>query len=319
MKKLLFVSIIIVSSCSNNINVKNLQGNWYWNYHEKDNNNLAEVIIKNDSIILIDYLNFIKKGVFTIEQDSMIIKLKNEVLRKKIKLIDSSLILNFTSFRKYDEDDHINYSEIDLIDLESERRISAIKLSKYQGSFKLLKINDSIKIKFGDRYCSLEEYIYSVPVHFEKPGHVVLLGNNFSLQELQDVFLEMNYNNILAIRFVTKTDFKDFYYHVFLVKTDIWQAEVNQYIEKKRFEKKGIPNVPEYYSKQRYIKSNNPTLIEIESEKDFIKLDKTKVNTTYLISINSTLSVKEYLLLSQKINKIRKKNKLKIRTELINF
>ena len=37
------------------IDQKDLQGNWFWYYHENDNNNLIQINIRNDSIILVDY------------------------------------------------------------------------------------------------------------------------------------------------------------------------------------------------------------------------------------------------------------------------
>ncbi|MCL7754283.1 hypothetical protein [Polaribacter sp. Z022] len=320
MKKLIvFLSILSLFSCSTRINEKDLQGIWYYNFKENDNNNLSEVVIRKDSITLIDYLYFIKKGTYKLKNDSIIINLKNEVLRKKINVTDSSLILNTTSFRGAYKDDNINYKEYNLVNLNSVRKFTAEDLSEHQGSFLLVKENDSVKIRLWNKYVSFEEYIDSTPIHFEKIGHVALLGDNFSLRDLKTVFLEMYYYNFGGLRLVTNTDFHNYNYDVFFIRTDVWQTEASKYILDNRIEKREIPSLPDNFSKEQFIEVNSPFLLEINSKQDISKLDRLKANSTYLISINIELSIENYLILWQKINRIRKEKNLKIRTEIIEF
>ncbi|MDG1396891.1 MAG: hypothetical protein P8P88_00745 [Polaribacter sp.] len=318
MKKFILL-FIIISSCSNKIDKKDLQGNWFWYYHENDNNNLIQINIKNDSIILVDYFFLPKKGVYSLKNDTIKIRLKDEILKKRISLTDTSLILNSTSFQKSDYLSNEKYEEIGLINLKSENKINAFELSKYQGSFLLLKENDSIKIKLWNNEVSFEEYINSVPIHFDRIGYVALLGDNLKLRDLKIAFLQMYYYNFGSIGMVTKTNFQNYNYDVYFVRKNVWKKEVDKYSKENGLEKREIPHFTEDYSKEKFIELNNPNLIEIKTKNDFAKLEETKANSTYLISINIALSVEEYLLLKQKINKIEKENNLKIRTEIISF
>lgn len=322
MKKLILLFFVIIFSCSTKIDKKDIQGTWYWNHKENDNNNLGEIVIKNDSITLFDYLDFVKKGTFKIKKDSIIIILKDEVISKKVAVTYSSIILNSTYFKKsYEEDiEHKeNNKEYELINIKSDIQLTAENLSHYQGEFLLHKENDSIKFRFWNKNTSIWEYIYSIPVHFEKIGHIALLGKNLTLKEIKRVFLEMNYYNIRDLKFVTKIDFKKNKYDVFFVRIDAWDKEVNEYLTENKFEKHNNHNFPENYSKERYIIENSPLLLKIKSKNDFTKLDNAKNNTTYLISININLPIDDYLFLHQKINKVRKNKNLKIRTEIIEF
>lgn len=318
MKKLILL-LIIISSCTDKIDKKDLQGNWSWHYQENDNNNLDQIIIIKDSITLIDFFDYSKKGIYSLKKDSIIINLKNEIIKRKISLNDTSLVLNSSNFQKSEYINNEKYEEIQLINISSKLKKNANEFYEYQGNFILLKHNDSIKIKLNNKYVKLSEYVYSIRLHNERWGHIVFLGENLSLRELKNIFLEMIYNNIHNIKFITKANFQDYNYDFHQVRVDLWGKEVNQYILENRLEKKQFPNMPESYSKKDYIKIKNPNLIEIKSKNDFAKLEETKANSTYLISINIDLSVEEYLLLNQKINKVRKENKLKIRTEIISF
>lgn len=116
-----------------------------------------------------------------------------------------------------------------------------------------------------------------------------LLEKDFSLQELKNVFLGMNYSNIKTIRFITRTNFEDCSLSHTFVETDLWLGDINRYTKQKRLEKK-ISNIAKYY-----FKLNNSPFIEMKSKSDVIKLDKIKVSLAYLMSLNLILFVREYL------------------------
>lgn len=319
MKKILFLLLILISSCSNEIDQKDLQGNWIWDYQENGKNNLIQINFKNDSITLVDYFYLPKKGVYSIKNDTIKIRLQDEILNKRIYLTDTSLFINSISFEKSDYLSNEKYEEIGLINLNSENKISSIELSKYEGSFLLLKENDSIKIKLWNNEVSFEEYINSLSIHFDRIGHVALLGDNLKLRDLKIAFLQMYYYNFGSIGMVTKTNFQNYNYDVYFVRKNVWKKEVDKYRKENGLEKREIPHFPKDYFKEKFIELNNPNLIEIKTKNDFAKLEETKANSTYLISINIALSVENFLLLNQKINKIEKENNLKIRTEIISF
>ena len=84
MKKILFFLLILISSCSNEIDRKDLQGNWIWDYQDNGKNNLIQINFKNDSITLVDYFYLPKKGVYSIKNDTIKIRLQDEILKKRI-------------------------------------------------------------------------------------------------------------------------------------------------------------------------------------------------------------------------------------------
>ncbi|WP_405565984.1 hypothetical protein [Polaribacter sp. Asnod6-C07] len=319
MKRIVLLLIIITSSCSNKINKKDLQGNWIWNYQENNKSNWDEIIIKNDSVTLTDFFFNSKKGIYKLKKDSIIISLKDETIKRKIFLHNSSLILNSNNFQKTENFYKEKYDEIELINIRSEIKKNASEIDEYQGNFILLKYNDSVKIKLNNQFVEFPEYIYSLGLHNERWGHVIFLGKNFSLRELKNVYLELTYYNLLSIKFITKMSFQNNYYDFHHAKIEVWKEDLEQFIEKNKLEKTIMPKIPGLNSKQEYIKTNNPKLINIKSKKDLVKLENTKINTTYLISININLSTTDFLLLNQKINKLKRNGNFKIRTEIIDF
>jgi len=275
MKNFIFLLILAtIFSCSKKIDKKDLLGVWYYDFKENDNNNLSHIIIKNDSVTLIDYLYVVKKGPYVIKNDTITINLKNEILRKKINITDTSIILNSTSFIGPYEDDNIKHKEYNLVSFNSERKLTAEELSEYQGSFFLLKENDSIKIKRWNKFVSFEEYIDSTPIHFEKIGHIALLGENFTLNDIKTVFFEMYYYNFGGICLVTKTNFHNYKYDVYYIRTDVWQIEVDKYLKNNKKEKREMVIFPEAFSREKFISLNNPFLLKIKSKNDFTKLEK---------------------------------------------
>lgn len=132
MKKYILLLVIIISSCSKKNDEKDLQGNWSWKYQENDVNNLEEIIIKNDSITLIDFFIYSKKGVYNLKKDSIIVYLKNEIIKRKITIDDSSLTLNSTSFQKSKNLNKEKYEELDLINIGSE-------IKKMQVTYMIMK------------------------------------------------------------------------------------------------------------------------------------------------------------------------------------
>ncbi len=117
----------------------------------------------------------------------------------------------------------------------------------------------------------------------------------------------MNHN---VITLVTQYDFQNRLFHYYDIRIELFKEQLL---------KNGPPPRESDITRTDYINEFKPEIVVIKSKDHFAKLDTLKTDLNYLISIDLDLSIEEYLHLNQKINSLRKKQKINIRTELINL
>ncbi len=320
MKKLLFLTItcILFYNCSKNIDAKTLEGTWTYNYQENQTPFFYRLIIKNDSITLVDFFNFSLKGKFKImENDSLIIKLNDDTLKMNLTFNhkDSTLNINNVEYQKENNKIISEYQTYELANIESKLKMNNDSLSNYIETFHLIEKEKDFKIENYSGFEQLDEIMYSLPSHYEVHGFNLFLNDEINLKELKSIFKKINLFNMFRINLISKINIHQNNYDIYTVYSHIWEDELNNL--EKQFNLSKPPRIPEYANKKAFIKKFNPVTIEISSANDFDKLSEIISDRVYLVSIDVNLPMKDYLHLTQLINDIRKNKKVKIHTEIL--
>ena len=321
MKKLLYLYLVFsFISCSKTIKKEDLQGVWIYDYKEYSNSFFYKVNFKNDSITLIDFFDYSFKGKYEIQGDSLRINLKNNTLKKKIDLQqnDSIVILNNSTFLRHSniiENEYITYN---LINLDSNIKISYDSLSTNHKTFNLIKRENKFILEDYSGFDSLNLKLYNYPIHTPFITYNILLNKKITLKDLKSTLSKINLTFKRKVNLITKIDLQKELYHIFPIIIDLWEEDM----KKLQKENNGFPPRPpvtEFENKASYIKAYHPELLQIKSMQDFEKIQYIKPNSHYLISINIELPIEEYLKLTQELNIIKKDKNTRIRTELIDF
>jgi hypothetical protein len=324
MKNLLFLLFaIILVSCSQRISNKDLEGRWkFIPIYGFDNGVnypfFNQINFNGNNAILMDYFGFTFRGVYEIRKDSISISFKDSLdYSFSFHKYDSILEFDSNKYEKYQSllKNQLNYN---LIDLESNIKISAKELNNYINTFHLLDNSFEPNYYMDNEYLTLNEILKYDSIHFEKGGWNVFLSDEISnLKQLKSFFIDMAKHNALKVNFITKIDISKKMYHIYTCYTDVWNEEIPPIQKKDKINPP--PSLIQYENKKAYIKYFDPKLLQLKSERDFEKLNNIEENSNYLISININIPIKKYLKLIHELNNIRKNKKTRIRTELINF
>ncbi|AUC14687.1 hypothetical protein BTO06_05820 [Tenacibaculum sp. SZ-18] len=322
MKKLLFIGFVLVLlSCSQKVSKKDLEGSWksnpiYDSEHEENYPFFNQINFKGNNAILIDYFGFSLPGTFEIRKDSINIFFKDS-LEYNFNFYKCDSILEFDSntYEKYQSSlkNELNYN---LIDLESDIKMSAKELKSYINTFHLLDKSFKPTYYMYNEYLPLNEIFHHNSIHFEKGGWNVFLSDKISnLKLLKSFYIDMAKHNALKVNFITKVDISKKTYDIYTCYADVWNEEIPPIQKEEKINPP--PSLIQYENKKAYIKYFKPKLLQLKSERDFEKLDNIEINSNYLISINIDIPIKKYFKLIHKINNIRTNKNIKIRTELI--
>ncbi|CAL2083389.1 conserved hypothetical protein [Tenacibaculum sp. 190524A05c] len=300
-----------------------MEGNWIFSSDHNDTKNneyplFSQIIFKNDIMICMDEFNYSFHSKYQIQYDSITIFFsRNLPLQFHFIKSDSALYFANKKYKKgqYPIKKPLKY---DLINLESENQLTSDELVKYISTFHVILNDNVLKFNRDNEFVPLQHIMFNNSSHSEKYLFNLYLNESIStLEDLKSLFGELTKFNVYRINLITKIDVKKQLYHIFTCDTDIWNDEIPPF---KIGEKVNPPPlIKEYQNREAYIKGYNPYLIEIKSFADIDKIKNIKKDSNYLISINIKLTIKDYLKIIEKLNKIRTIKNTWIRTELINF
>ncbi|MCH2033162.1 MAG: hypothetical protein MK202_06510 [Tenacibaculum sp.] len=311
MKKLLFIGLsLVLIACSQKVSKNDLQGIW-WNTAETGD---FEIIFKGDSIAINNGVGITLYGKFKLEKDSILLTINNKTHKEYLSYQHGDSLLLFNKSRYFKSP--LSAVEVDqtfhFIDLKSKKTIhfdtikyntKFIELSKSdEKTTQLILNNKKADISF------IPGFLLSckIPYHYKKP--VILLGKGVTLKELTQLYSTFHSVNFPLISVISKYEFKSRKFHYYDIRIELFKEQLL---------KNG--SLPREFNIARtdYINEFKPEILVIKSKDDFAKLDTLKTNLNYLISIDLNLPIEDYLHLNQKINSLRKKQKINIRTELI--
>ncbi|CAL2083307.1 hypothetical protein [Tenacibaculum sp. 190524A05c] len=311
----LFILVIILSSCSNTVSKKDLEGVW-WFY---DGSGDGELIFENDSVTVDNGYGLPNKARYKLKKDSILISFEGNTKTDFLKYNYKDSILfykNAKYYKRYKTADSLGivHKKFDLINIQSKTILHSDSLNKSSSIFRAFKNGrNELKLVLNDTTTSVEDLSSFLLVtncfggeQIHHPPYL-LLGKKTSLRDLKEIYIYSNVVNYDSIHILTYYDFLNRLFHSYKVNIEIFREETLEL----------VPHTKKDIYRKDYIKKFKPENIVIKSKEDFVKLDTLKTHLNYLISIDIDLPIEEYLHLNQKINTLRKKEKFNIRTELI--
>lgn len=311
MKKIavLFVLLSIIS-CKEKFNPKEFKGTWIPLDKDSSYANLPSITFQNDIAYFEDIYSYNFSATYKIGRKSITWFLPKDTTEAKFLFNkkDTTFILNDRNYIFYEGYSYgSNFIQYDLIDLDLSQKISTDSLFNYNGAFHLFKNNNELKLKLNDKVTSDLSLIprFSFSYHNKNLSMVIYVGKDLKLKDIIKCYNQLYQVNINEAFLLTKFDFKKNMYTGFSDKFNFWDFQRNL------FPKEKIEIPKSYNKKSNYFKEHNPKIIKINSKNDFEKINELKKDKNYLISINPSLSIEEYINLKEKLFKIDKN----IRTE----
>lgn len=312
----LFLLVIILSSCSNTVSKKDLEGVW-WFY---DGSGDWELSFTNDSIIIDNGYGLPNKASYRLKKDSILISFKGNTKSDYLKYNSKDSLLSYKHakyYKRFNATDSSGrvHKEFDLINIKSTKTMHSDSLNLSHSSiFRAFKNGrNELKLVLNDATTSVEDLSSFLLVtncfggeQIHHPPYL-LLGKKTSLRDLKEIYIYSNVVNYDSIHILTYYDFLNRLFHSYEVNIEIFREQTLEL----------VPHIKIDIYRKDYINKFKPENVVIKSKENFVKLDTLKTDLNYLISIDLDLPIKDYLHLNQKINSLRKKNKINIRTELI--
>ena len=191
--------------------------------------------------------------------------------------------------------------------------ISSDSLAKVDSGFHIFRDSmDSLRLKLNDRYSEFDripQFVFRSD-SFHYPTHAIYLGENTTLQDLLLCYYQLARVNHLKVFLITNLRILKNEYSILPEKIELWGEQISTFFKNEE---------PVYYksenTRKHFLTNYKPQILQINSQKDFIKIDSIKNAKNYLISINTNLSLKEYITLKEEILRIKKARKNTIQTE----
>lgn len=311
MKKIfLFISIIsFLNACSNKVNKKNIQGVWWSTHDNKSNTTYSEIIINQDSIILVDGFITPYFGTFSLESNNLNIKLKQGNLIKKISFNkkDSILTFNNTKYWKYSNSAAEKYYDFNLINISSNNKSNIESLN--ENTFKILKdYKGNFKISYNNQFVKKEDILRFFGVHDYSNECNIIIGDKVNLENLKSIYYYLAYRNINKVNLLTKRDFDSNYYYYYTDLITIWRNDIAK--------KLNLGYTSSQGDRINYLIDNNAEHILLNNKKDISKLSLLKKYSKVLVSVNQNLPLKFYLNVLDKCDSIKKIYNINIKVEI---
>ena len=320
MKQIIVVILSLsILSCSQKVSKKDLEGVW-WFY---DGTGDGELTFKNDSITIDNGYGLPNKARYKLKKDSILLFFEGNTKTDFLKYNYKDSILSYKNARYYkrfngEDSSGMVHKKFDLINIKSTKTIHSDSLNLSQssifGAFKNKK--NELKLILNDATTSVENLSSFLLVtncfgsnHIYHPPYL-LLGEKINLEDLKEIYIYSNVVNYNSIHILTNYDFQNRLFHFYDIRIELFKEQLL---------KNGLPPREFDIARTDYITEFKPEIVVLKSKDDFGKLDILKTNLNYLISIDLNLPIEDYLHLNQKINSLRKKQKINIRTELINL
>lgn len=306
---ILIISILFFASCKE-ITKDDIKGNWKVVPRGYDELIYWEINFKEDKAELIDDNLFKELGEYQVENGKIKIKLDRDdlIIETEIKRLDVDTLLVFDSlmYHRNRAIPNSKFEEYKLIGIPTNRL-----LSKEKDLFHIIhfyKSNEEIQIRCGDTKTTFEDLpLFLEGGHF-KPKVLIFIGEGINLKDLKRIYFRLASIHQLRIWLGTKREgISDT--HIINDKIEIWWDDLENHLANSKIRQPSLPPPPmEFTSKENYLK-NGGKEIKISNKNDLLKIDELTEIERYVISINSNLSIEDYLEVKERLNEKRKLNR----------
>lgn len=178
-----------------------------------------------------------------------------------------------------------------------------------------------LKLKLNDRVVSDFNLISRFIIKKDKFNYTfpaIYVGENIYLKDLLNIYFELWTLNFEKTMLILKFDLENNLYHTYLDEFEFWDHQITSFYRNKKDHIEPVKT--KYNSRNKYLIKHQPQIITIHSKKDFFQLKNITKKESYLIQINTNISLETYIILKEKISQIRNTNKnLEIKTEFSLF
>jgi len=314
-------------SCSNNSKLE-LQGSWtvarssvedFDIFSYMKGKTFHQIDIVDSEISILDRYQFVETG--HIETNENVVKIKlnrnDKEYAYSIKHVDSTTVLEIENEELILDKKvkPIYVEEYSLINIptntfmpDNKISFSSLNLHLYKSEENRTMLRRGLKeVKMN----SLHKYIGKRKSSSSK--NFIFLGKGISLTDLKNLYYQLAIKGRFNVQLITKREGfnKD---HIFQDVIEIWRNDIDNKIKHD-----GISAIPEaqivgYNSSKDYLKDVGE-LVEILNSDDLKKISNLGNSKRYVVSIDSSLSIEDYIKVKALINEKRQTNRL-ILTEI---
>lgn len=308
---ILSMLILSITSCSS-IDEKDIQGNWSLLHGWGEEPVFCDMDFKAKHVELVDCYFYKELGQYQIigaNGDSPYLEIKLDrdglLFERKISILEGDSIIALDSIL-YRKSKSIDVEPYKLVDISTDEFLSNQKNSLHVAHYYQSK-KDSVVIRVGQDLINYDEISYFLSPNHRKPKLLLFLGGTVSLQSLKKLYYYIKGAGLDEVYIVTK---KKGLLDAYVLKDEIniWWDDLAAYTSSLKHDKL-LPPLPaprlKYTSRETYLESG-AIEIKIEDENDFFKIQNLSNRETYLILIDTNMSLKNYLELKKILNKLEK-------------
>lgn len=317
LRKLILLIIIISFASCNQITNDDIKGNWLLEPSGYGYPDFWEIEFKENSVELIGENLFKEFGKYQIKNGHLEIELKRDDLKfeTQIQILEDDTLVIFDSlkYHRKTESSWSTFEQYELIGIPTNKYLS--KEGRYFGCIHFYKSKENKKIvRVGDHIVMLEQFprFLNQIQSIHKP--LILIGQGITLKDLKILFYCLVSNGPPKVILGTKRyGLSDT--HIFKDEIEIWWDDLESQLATSRIPQPPPPPPPiEFTSKKEFLKNGGKEII-IDDKKAIRKLENLKTKKRYVISIDSNLTIEDYIQIKKKVNEMRKSNS-KIITEI---
>lgn len=285
----LLMLLILITSC-NEITKNDIQGTWI-QFSNEYTPRIQEFHFVGDEVEIISDFSLKDSGVYKLEDNTMQILLDRDsiIIKSKIKINEDTLFV-FDSL-KYVKNEIFStkVDQYNLVGIPTNRLLS--KENKYYfDDIHYYKSKGIPQIRYADKVISKEDIPLCVGVHHRQPDIMIVIGDGISVKDLKEIYYYLVLMRYSRIYLATKRE--GFDTHIFEDKIEIWWDDLQNHLAD--FKYPSPPPPEDNRSKVEYLKSGAKEML-IKTRQDFYKLDQLNTQEKYLISIDSNITMDDYL------------------------
>ena len=311
MRHTYFLLLFLSFSC-NPISQDDLEACWRVDYDLNESQILFhEICFQHNQVNLIDSYTFKQKKNYELNAPQLLMYSGKDTFNYEITRLEKDT-LEMNGCRYYRQEIFTsNLESFNLIDIKTDRLLrQELVFSKTPNNvIHFYKSNENIKIRLGYNNASFDD----LPLFLENRNHykiILFLGEGITLKDLKRIYYHIASERTYKVKLILKNDgINDFHY--FLDRFHFFEEEINNYFNE--FDIKRPPPPPPVdfmLNKEDFLQQGQE--IKINQVSDSIYLETMKKDIHYLISINSDLSIEDYIRFKTQLYQKIKANKLRI-------
>jgi len=319
----LVLLLLLCLSCEN-IDKNDLTGKWALASYDKENEKIfcEELIFNQDSVAFTDRYSYKQVSYYQIFDNQLHVELKDDLaFRIGIEKLDNDTLTldnGLIYYRVARDEKEFYFKNYPLIGIETQQLLDSRKRSHLIHYFKSRQ--GERRIKAGESFTNFNDlplYFYGSHHKNRKSGLFVFIGEGINLLDIKVLYFkleQLGFNKATLV--LNRVDFEN--YEVFIDRIDVWQDDYLNFIHEQGLTYEPLPPPMPYNIESRQVfLGEQGELIRINSNVDFDQFSSLKKGKNYVVLINNTMSIEEYIELKKMTGRISLRKQINIMTEIL--